>query len=155
MTGRGENGSGKKRPDEDVLAAIDAAEADANLAEVAALSPEALDASIRANGGDPDAIAARGVQLVQELLERRQRLDWQAKARANMEDALAKMATAPKTPKLPRGELLKKIDAARTDARFKAPIAAAFRKRTADESTDDELRRLLDEIEMLRTLEKP
>jgi hypothetical protein len=144
---------GKKRTDEELIAAIAQAEADDDLAEIEAMSPAELDASIRAGGGDPDAIAARGLRLVEELLERRQRLDWQAKARGNMESALAKMATAPKTPKLPRGDLLKRIDAARTDARFKAPIAAAFRKRTAEESTDDELRRLLDEIEMLRTLE--
>ena len=144
----------KKRSDEEVLDAIAQAEDDDALAEIEAMTPAALDASIREGGGDPDAIAARGVRLVEELMERRRRLEWQAKARGNLEASLAKMAEAPKTPKLPRHELLARITAARSDARWKAPIAAAFRKRTAEESTDDELRRLLDEIEMLRTLEE-
>ena len=51
-------------------------------------------------GGDPEAIGRRGAALAEELLARRKRLDWQAKARGDMEAALAKMATAPKTPKL-------------------------------------------------------
>jgi hypothetical protein len=144
----------KKRTDEEVLAAIAQTEADDDLAEIAAMTPAQLDASIREGGGDPDAIGARGAQLAAELLERRKRLRWQAKARGNMESALAKMAEAPKTPKLPRPELLARIAAARSDGRFKAPIAAAFRKRTAEESTDDELRGLLDEIEMLRMLDQ-
>jgi hypothetical protein len=145
----------KTRTDEELLDVIEQAEADADLAEIAAMTPAEVDAAIRAEGGDPDAIAARGLRLVEELMERRDRLQWQAKARGDMEAALAKMAQAPKTPKLPRAELLARLTAARSDARFNAPIAAAFRKRTAEESTDDEIRRLLDEIEMLRILEGP
>jgi hypothetical protein len=155
MSGTGDKpANGKKRTDEELLAAIARTEADDDLAEIAAMSPAEVDASIRANGGDAEGIRARGLRLVEELIERRQRLAWQAKARGDMETALAKMVEAPKTPKLPRPELLAKIAAARSDGRFKAPIAAAFRKRTAEESTDDELRRLLDEIEMLRMLEE-
>jgi hypothetical protein len=144
--------NGKKRTHEDLLAAIEQAGADDDLTEIEAMSPAALDASIRADGGDPEGIAARGLRLVEELTERRKRLAWQAKARGDMQSAFAKMAEAPRTPALPRDELMKRINAARADARLHAPIAAAFRKRTAEESTDDELRRLLDEIEMLRML---
>jgi hypothetical protein len=155
MSGTGDKpAGGKKRTDEELLAAIEQAEADDDLAELAAMSPAELDASIRADGGDPEAIRARGLRLVEELMERRERLAWQAKARGDMQSAFAKMAGAPKTPKLPRRELLDRIEAARSDGRFQAPLAAAFRKRTAEESTDDELRRLLDEIEMLRMLEE-
>jgi hypothetical protein len=154
MSGTGKPANGKKLTDEQLLAAIEQSEADDDLAEIEAMSPAELDASIRAEGGDPEGIRARGVRLIEELMERRQRLAWQAKARGDMEGAFAKMAEAPKTPKLPRPELLAKIEAARSDGRFKAPLAAAFRKRTAEESTDDELRRLLDEIEMLRMLEE-
>jgi hypothetical protein len=145
--------SEKKRTDEELLAAIERAGADGDLAEIEAMSPAALDASIRADGGDPEGIAARGLRLVEELTLRRKRLAWQAKAHGDMHGALGKMAEAPKTPKLPRDELLKRVNAARADGRFHAPIAAAFRKRTAEESTDEELRGLLDEIEMLRMLE--
>jgi hypothetical protein len=142
----------KKRAPEETLRAIEEAAADADLAEIAAMPAAELDAQIRADGGDPEAIGARGARLAEELLARRKRLQWQAKARGDMNAALAKMATVPKTPALPRRDLLDRIEAARNDARFRTPIAAAFRKRTADESTDDELRRLLDEIEMLRAL---
>jgi hypothetical protein len=144
----------KKRPPAELLRAIDAIEADDDLAEVAAMTPAALDASIRAAGGDPEAIGARGARLAEELLARRKRLRWQAKARGDMTSALAKMSEAQRTPKLPRKELLDRIEAARADGRFRAPIAAAFRKRTAEESTDLELQGLLDEIEMLRKLEE-
>jgi hypothetical protein len=144
---------GKKRTDEELLEAIDQAAADDDLAEIAALTSEQVDATIRAQGGDPEAIGARGAQLARELLERRKRLAWQGEARRGLEAAQAKMAQAPRTPKLPRPELLARLAAAQKDARFSAPIAAAFRKRTAQESSDEELRRLLDEIEMLRMLE--
>jgi hypothetical protein len=143
----------KKRSPAELLRAIQRTEEDDDLAEVAAMSASELDASIRAEGGDPKAIGERGARLAEELLARRKRLRWTAKARGNTESALAKMDAAPRTPKLPRAELLARIEAARSDGRFKAPLAAAFRKRTAEESTDEELRRLLDEIEMLRTLE--
>jgi len=148
------SGKEQKRSAEDVLRAIDQIDADDDLAAIEAMAPADLDASIRASGGDPDAIGARGARLAEELLARRKRLRWQAKAHGDMASALAKMNEAPRTPKLPRGELLARVEAARDDARFRAPIAAAFRKRTADESTDEELRGLLDEIEMLRKLEE-
>ena len=151
MTG---TGTGKKRSPEEILRAIEQTEADADLAEIAAMSPGELDAKIRAEGGDPVAIGERGARLAEELLARRKRLRWQAKAHGEMGRALAKMKEAPKTPKLPRAELLARIEAARTDLRFRAPVAAAFRKRTAEESSDEELARLLDEIEMLRKLEE-
>ena len=148
------SGTEKKRSPVDLLRAIDQAGADDDLAAIDAMTPDELDAKIRAGGGDPDAIGARGAKLAEQLLARRKRLRWQAKARAEMKSALAKMKEAPRTPVLPREELLAKIEAARTDGRFRAPIAAAFRKRTAEESTDEELRGLLDEIEMLRKLEE-
>ena len=144
----------EKRTDEELLRAIQQAEADDDLAEIEALSPAELDARIRANGGDPEAIGARGARLAEELLARRKRLRWQAKAHGDVGSALAKMNEVARTPKLPRAELLARIEAARGDARFRGPIAASFRKRTAEESSDEELRGLLDEIEMLRKLEE-
>jgi hypothetical protein len=154
MMGKGNENERKKRSPEELLRAIAEAELDDDIAEIEAMTPAELDAKIRAEGGDPVAIGERGARLAEELLARRKRLQWQAKARGDMEAALAKMEAVPKTPKLPRGELIDRIEAARHDARLRAPIAAAFRKRTAEESTDDELRRLLDEIEMLRALDE-
>jgi hypothetical protein len=144
----------KTRSPADLLRAIEGTAADADLAAIDAMSPAEVDAAIRANGGDPEAIGARGAKLAEELLARRKRLRWQAKAHGDMTGALVKMSAAPRTPRLPRPELLARIEAARGDARFRGAIAASFRKRTAEESTDDELRGLLDEIEMLRKLEE-
>jgi hypothetical protein len=142
--------TGKKRSIGDIRRAIDQAKGDDDLQAVGAMSPAELDASIRAEGGDPEAIGARGARLAEELLGRRKGLRSQAKAHGDVASALAKMKEAPRTPILPRADLLARIEAARSDARLRTPIAAAFRKRTAEESTDDELRGLLDEIEMLR-----
>ena len=53
---------------------------------------------------------------------------------------------------LPRVDLLDLVRAARADARFMAPVVAAFRKRGEEEATDEELRAVLEEIEVLRRM---
>jgi hypothetical protein len=144
----------KKRTDEELLAAIERTADDPELAEIAAMPGAELDAAIRADGGDPDAIGERGARFAQEMLARRKRLRWQEAARTELEAMQAKVAGMPRTPALPRAELIARLKAAQSDARFREPIAAAFRKRSAEESTEEELRLLLDDIEMLRRLEE-
>jgi hypothetical protein len=61
----------------------------------------------------------------------------------------------PRFTDLPREELLARIHAARADARFSAPVVTAFRKRREEEATDEELRAVLEEIEVLRRLHGP
>jgi hypothetical protein len=46
-----------------------------------------------------------------------------------------------------------RIDRARNDPRFTAPVAALFRSKTPEASTDEELQALLDQIELLAKLE--
>jgi hypothetical protein len=58
------------------------------------------------------------------------------------------------TERLPCAELLRRLDVARNDPRFATPVAAPFRQKTAEASTDEELQALLDQIELLRKLEE-
>jgi hypothetical protein len=123
--------------------------------EVLAMSDAELDAYLAANGGDPAEIRASGEALAKELDARRDRLAWHGdmeKKLTEVRAAAAALRTAPRE-KLPRAELLTRITRARTDARFTAPVAALFRSKTPEASTDEELQALLDQIELLATLE--
>lgn len=117
--------------------------------EILAMSDAELDRHIQANGGDPAAIRAGGAALARELTERRQRLSWQGEMHDELR-AFQERAAASKTKvPLPRPELLKRLDAARRDPRFATPVAALFRKKSAEDATDEELQMILDQIELL------
>jgi hypothetical protein len=121
--------------------------------EVRAMSDEEVDAAIRAAGGDPEAIGERGAAIAASQLDRRERLGWQERAAEALARATAHAKRAPRTPRgLPREELLGRLAIARADARFAAPIAAAFRNRAAEVSSDEELAALLDEIAILKSI---
>jgi hypothetical protein len=129
----------------------DSLQADAELERIKHLSVEALEAEVRADGGDPDAIGRRGAALAKERLAERG-LDWKARAKDRAAETTRRAGAWPSFGQIPRAELRARIDAARADARFSAPVVAAFRKRSAEAATDDELRALLEEIEVLRRL---
>ena len=123
--------------------------------EILAMSETELDAYITANGGDPAKIAARGEALAKDLDARRDRLSWHGdmeKKLATVRAAAASLQSAPRE-KLPRAELFARIERARNDPRFTAPVAALFRSKTPEASTDEELQALLDQIELLAKLE--
>ena len=109
------------------------------------------DEHIRALGGAPREIGLQGMFLASTLLEKR-RLAWQTHARARLDAMRARASRAPRTSHLSRGELLARLDAARNDARLGAPVVIAFRDRADEAFSDDELRALLDQIEMLRRI---
>jgi len=122
--------------------------------EILAMSPEELDAEIRANGGDPEAIGAAGVALAKELDARNERLAWHGDMHEKLAD-FQKLADASRTKeRLPRPELLRRLAAARKDPRFATPVAALFQKKTEEASTDEELQALLDQIDLLAELDK-
>jgi hypothetical protein len=142
----------KKREDVDVLAAVDEqALADA-ADEIEAMSKEELAAAIRADGGDPDAIAARGKAHAEKLMERRTRLAWQAAAQSRLDRAHAVDGSIAAPKGLSRSDMLARIAEARRDPRADERVAIAFRKRSAEHSTDEELAELLREIEVARKL---
>jgi hypothetical protein len=132
----------------------DKLQADADLDRLKHLSSSDLDAEIRAAGGDPDAIGRRGAALATKHLPERT-LDWKERAKARKDAMDRSVGEWPQLAGLSRKDLLERLRAARIDARFSAPIVAAFRKRTEEESTDDELRAILEEIEVLRRLHPP
>lgn len=120
---------------------------------LAAESDEEVDRFINENGGDAAAIRASGAAFVKELLERKERLGWHADMGKKLESVRAAAATLRTTEKLPRAELLRRLEVARTDPRFSVPVAALFHKKTAEASTDEELTAMLDQIALLMKLE--
>ena len=75
-------------------------------------------------------------------------------ARLDAFRALAAEQRARPREKLSRRDLLDRLGAARKDPRFDAPVAALFRDKSPEASTDDELWALLDQIELLAKLER-
>jgi hypothetical protein len=142
----------RKPSDLALLKALRDTEADDDVAEVMAMSEAELDAYLRDNGGDPDAIGAAGEALAKELHAKRER---HAPARAKIDAfrALAAEQRARPRETLSRAQLLDRLDAARRDPRFQAPVAALFRDKSPEASTDLELWALLDQIELLAKLE--
>jgi hypothetical protein len=135
---------------------IKEAEIQDDIDEVLAMSDAELDAYIAANGGDPAKIHADGEALAKELDASRDRLGWhddmEKKLTAFRAVAAAKRATPRTSEKLSREDLLVRIAQARQDPRFAAPVAALFRSKTPEASTDEELTALLDQIELLANL---
>jgi hypothetical protein len=124
------------------------------LADTRSKTDDEIARAIEAEGGDAKGIGERGAALAARLLERRERLSgWQERAAAALAKATARARQLPRTPpSLGRAELERRLSIARADPRFTAPVAAAFRNRSAEESTDEELAALLDEIEILKGL---
>jgi hypothetical protein len=145
----------KRPPGVALWKAIKEAEIQDDIDEVLAMSDAELDAYIAENGGDPGKIRAEGEALAKELDLRRDRLAWHGDMEKKLAAARAKAAAIRATPreKLSRDELFARINRARNDPRFSAPVAALFRNKTAEASTDEELVAILDQIELLATLE--
>jgi len=134
--------------------AIENAAIEDDMEEILAMSDDQLDAHIQSQGGDPAAIRARGRAFVNDLIEKRARTEWHGEAATKL-GAFREIAAASRTTeKLPRAELRRRLDVARNDPRFATPIAALFRQKTVEASTDEELQALLDQIELLRKLDE-
>jgi len=133
---------------------FDQLHADAELDRIKHLTPDEVSAEIRADGGDPEAIGARGAALAAKLLAERA-LDWKTRAARRKEAMDRSIGEWPSFKALSRPELLARIHTARSDARFSAPVVAAFRKRGEEDVSDDELRAILEEIEVVRRLHTP
>jgi hypothetical protein len=148
----------KRSPAATLWKAIKDSEVQDDVDEILAMSDAELDAHLAANGADPAKIRADGEALAKELDARHHRLAWQDEARAKLERfqtlAAAAAARTAGRPKLPRAELLARLERARTDARFTSPVTVAFRNRKPEASTDEELQTLLDEIDLLAELVK-
>jgi hypothetical protein len=141
--------AGKKKTPKEVFEAILAMEHDDDLEEIAKMSDEEVSASIAKAGGDPVAIGAKGANLAAQLIERRERLQWQVEAleKLNAADAAAKAARAGQ-PRKSRDEMIAEVSKAQTEDGFSVALVA--RKGGTEQATDDELEELLMHIELLR-----
>ncbi len=113
---------------------------------------DVLDRALRDAGVDPDAVSARGAEFVSKLQEEH-RLAWQQEARRRR-DAMRQLATKVTIPPgMPRDEMLRRLNDLRRNAKFGPPITTAFHKRKPEESSDEDLRMLLEDVEELRALQ--
>jgi len=109
-----------------------------------------VDASLRAQGHDPAAVRAEGGAFVKKLRADQDRLAWQKEAVEGLAKEQARLAARPpKYAGLPRRELLERVTAARANPRFAQPVAVLFRNRKAEETSEEELRAILEEIDAL------
>ncbi len=141
-----------KRDGRALWRALQQQQADDELEDIMAMSDEELDKYINENGGDAAAIRKSGGELAEELFAQRGRLGWHAET--EKEHGRVQSAAARPREKLPRAELLRRLEVARHDPRFSGPVAALFHDREAEASADEELQAMLDQIELLAKLEE-
>jgi hypothetical protein len=119
------------------------------------LPEAAVDEELKAMGIDPALLAKRGREFVVKAKEE-ERLSWQkhAQERRNQLQARASKAAGTKVAAMDRKAILGRLDELRAnDSNVGTAIRMAARKRKPEESTDEELRALLDEMETLRALD--
>lgn len=139
------------------LKAISAIPAEDEFDEIVAMSDEELDREITKHGGDPQALRQGGATLAAELFRRREALVWQDEMGTKLKqvrDAAERTRVQSAANGLPRAELLRRLDLARTSPRFSEPIAILFQKKSLSASTDEELAALLEQVELLTKLEE-
>src|SRR5690349_5044303 len=112
----------KKRDDRGLWKSVQRQSADDDLDDLLAMSDAELDAFIDSNGGDSKAIRASGKALAEHMLEQRTRLAWHGDMEKKLEAFRATAAASKRTEKLPRAELLARIDAVRKNPRFAEPV---------------------------------
>lgn len=120
-----------------------------------AVPEEMIDAELKSLGIDPAAFAKRICQTVDETKEQG-RLSWQARAqkqKADLEARISRSASASSTKLMGRDELLARLNELRNgDPSVGGAIQMAARKRKPEESTEQELRVLVAEMEALRAI---
>jgi hypothetical protein len=128
---------------------VEEQQADQDLEEILAMSDEEIDRELIAMGSDPKAIRAKGAAMARAASERNARYALHHAMR-NRVEGLAQGATS--TPRPPRAELLARIKVAAGNPKFARPAAAMFRKKSAEDCTDEELAMLLEQLELLAKL---
>lgn len=115
--------------------------------------PEAVvDAELRELGLEPGVLRQDGARLCAEYQEEK-RLAWRKTATKRKEDLAARAARAAATwVGETKDELLARLEALRLDPVLGEPVRVAFRKRRPEESSEAELRMLLEDVEALREI---
>ena len=118
------------------------------------VSESIVDEQLKTLEIDPTELAKRALEFVTAVKER-ERLSWQRRA----EQRRAELEKRTATTTLPRGmsrqELMDRLEELRSaGSRVGTAIRIAARKRKPEESSDDELRLLIEEMEALRAIER-
>jgi hypothetical protein len=142
-----------KRDGRALWRALQENEAADDFEEIMAMSDEEVDAYINGNGGDAKAIRVAGAKLAKELREDPDRFSKREKAHAKVQRYREWALAMGEKERLPRDALLRLLDEARHDPRFSAPVASMFHDKKPEESTDEELRAMLDQIALLVKLD--
>jgi hypothetical protein len=143
--------SSKGKPDRELWVALQALDNDI-------LDPEfptaLVEEELKGLGIDPAALAKRGRDFVSKVTEE-ERLSWQAHARAQRAELEARASKAVLVPPdLSRTAILARLEELRSaDSTVGVAIRMAARKRKPEQSSDEELRSLLAEMEALRSME--
>jgi hypothetical protein len=136
-----------KRTPVEVFAALEKMEADDDAERILAMSSDEVNAELAAHGFDVPAVTARGAAFVERMKEQRAIYEGAAN---RLDRARAIVGSRPpRREKLPRVDLLARLERARRDPRFSAPAAILFRNRPVAEASDEELEQLADTIEAL------
>lgn len=110
---------------------------------------EELEADLARRGIDPARIAARARELAVSKSAGAEP-DWRTRAREKLAAARAKIRrVAGDYAELTREQLLGRLEQLRVHPSLSSPVVTAFRKRDPAESSDDELRAMLADMESL------
>jgi hypothetical protein len=112
-----------------------------------------VDSMLRAAGADPSELAAEGAAFAKAMQEEA-RLAWKSHAAAKLSAfrQTASTAAAKVTAILNRQQLLDRLVELKQDPSFGGTVVMAFRKRRPEDSTDEDLRSLLESVEELRAI---
>ena len=119
------------------------------------LPESALDHELKTVGIDPVDLGKRAAEFVARAKED-ERLSWQVRAneRRSRLAGLVSVADSGRPAYMDRKAMLARLEALRAaDPEIGTAIKMAARKRKPEESTDDELRALVEEMEALRSIE--
>ena len=132
-------------PDAELLDRLESSLADDLLTD--AYSDAEIASILRNAGGDAAAIARGGAELGKALQEQA-RSAWRSRAQAKQDRMKAVLAKAKSFVGRPISEVREYVRAAQADP----ALAGAFHKRSANSSSEEELRSLAEDVERLRIL---
>lgn len=137
-----------KRTDDQLWAAL--AKLDEDVLD-RALPNEQVDQALRDEGLAPEKVRATGAAFIAQLLDGA-RLGWMTSAATAQAAMKARAVRTGRFAGLGRDELLAQLGAKQRRAPSEGAVAVMFRKRKPEESSDDDLRELLEDIEIAESL---
>ncbi len=136
------------RTDEELWGAVQALDRD--LLDPATPT-EVIDSAVGAIGLDPGSLRAEGRAFAAALLDEKRR-GWMKVARQKIDSMRSRARSTTDFASMNKQMLLAELDRRRTHATAGGEIRAAFRDRKPEESSEDDLRALLEEMERVEAM---